>query len=463
MKTLEVFSPFDGKKVGEVPLSTKEETQKILDEMYENFSNYDKRLPRAQIAQVLEKTAKLIEQKEEELTILATSEGGKPYIDSKIEIQRAISGVKFALSYMGALEGKEIAMGHTTSSANRIGYTMKEPIGVVFSISAFNHPFNLAIHQVIPAIATGCPVIIKPASKTPLSAFKLIEILKEAGLPKGWAKAIACDKKTTNFLAQSPKVAFLSFIGSTKVGWELNKSVANGTRVALEHGGVAPVIVEEDADFTSLIPDLLKGGFYHAGQVCVSVQRVYANKKIARKLAQELANGAKKLKVGNPLDKDTEIGPLITKDEIIRVKSWIEDAIKNGAELLCGGENLGETCFAPTVLFNPSDNAIVSQNEVFAPIICIYPYETIDEAIKRANSLSVSFQAAVFSKNIDTCLRVLKRINATAVMINDHTAFRVDWMPFGGAKISGLGLGGINYSMNEMCNQKLMVIKSPQL
>lgn len=463
MKTLKVTSPYDGKVVGEVPFSTKEQVQEAIDVAYGNFVDFSKRLPKYEIVKILTKTAQIIASQTEELTNLAASEGGKPYIDSLVEIQRAINGIELAISYLGALEGKEIAMGHTLSSANRMAYTFKEPIGVVAAISAFNHPFNLAVHQVIPAIAVGCPVIIKPASSTPLSAFKLVEILEQAGLPKGYAKAIMCDRESAELLVTSQKTAFLTFIGSNDVGWSLQKKASNGTRVTLEHGGVAPVIVEKDADLDELLPSLLKGGFYHAGQVCVSVQRVYIHEDTAKDVALKLASLASKLKVGNQLEKDTQVGPLINHNEVNRVHEWVEDAKENGGEILCGGQKIGNSCYEPTVIYDVNDSAIVSQKEVFGPVVCIYPFKNIDEAIQRANSLSVSFQGAVFTKNIDTSLKVVKQLNATAVMVNDHTAFRVDWMPFGGAKTSGLGLGGINYTMDEMCNEKLMVTKSPSL
>ncbi len=463
MKTLKVYSPYDGKEVGEVPYSSREEVVKAIDDAYDIFTDFSKRLPKHQIAEILNKTAHIIMKRKEELTNLAASEGGKPYIDSKVEIERAINGITFAVSYLGALEGKEVAMGHTVSSANRMAYTFKEPIGVVAAISAFNHPFNLAVHQVIPAIAVGCPVIIKPASSTPLSAFKLVEILEEAGLPKGYARAIMCDRNDAELLTTSPKTAFLTFIGSNDVGWSLNRKASEGTRVTLEHGGVAPVIVEPDADMDELLPALLKGGFYHAGQVCVSVQRVYVHESIAKDVADKLASMADKLKVGNQLDKDTEVGPLISHKEVDRVEEWVEEARQKGGQILCGGKRISESLYAPTVIFDTSDDAKVSQKEVFGPVVCVYSYKNIDEAIARANALSVSFQGAVFTKNIDTSLKVVKQLNGTAVMVNDHTAFRVDWMPFGGAKTSGLGLGGINYSMDEMCNEKLMVIKSPSV
>ena len=460
MNTIEVTSPFDGKVVGTVPFSSVEEVTQAIDLAQDTFLDTKNHLPKYKRVEILENVMNIMSSQIEELTNLCASEGGKPYIDSKVEIQRAINGVKLAIEHLGAFEGKEIAMGHTASSANRMAYTFKEPIGVVAAVSAFNHPFNLAVHQVIPALAVGCSVIIKPATQTPMSAVKLIEILEEAGLPKGWAQVVVCGREAGELLATSEKVNFLTFIGSAKVGWYLNSKVANGTRVALEHGGVAPVIVEKDACLDELIPSLSKGGFYHAGQVCVSVQRVYVHKDIIDEVANKLSSAAQALVVGDQMDPKTEVGPLINNDEVNRVEQWVNEAVEKGAEILTGGKRISDSLYEPTVILNPADDALVSTKEVFGPVVCLYSYDDIEEAFARANSLEVSFQAAVFTKNIDTALLAVKRLNGTAVMVNDHTAFRVDWMPFGGAKASGLGMGGILHSMEEMSNEKLMVIKS---
>lgn len=463
MNTIKVTSPFDGKVVGEVPFTNIEGVEKAIDVAYEKFLDVDNWLPKYKRVEILENLMKIMSSQVEELTILCASEGGKPYIDSKVEIQRAINGVKIAIEQLAVQEGQEIAMGHTASSANRMAYTMKEPIGVVAAISAFNHPFNLAVHQVIPALAVGCPVIIRPATQTPMSAVKLIELLKEAGLPDGWAQAVVCDRQGGELLVTSPKTAFFTFIGSGPVGWYLNSKSSPGTRSALEHGGVAPVIVEPDANIDTMIPDLGKGGFYHAGQVCVSVQRVYVHESIVDEVASKLSDYASKLVVGDQLDSKTEVGPLINSNEVNRVEEWVNEAVEKGGKILTGGKRISDSCYEPTVILNPSDDALVSTKEVFGPVVIVYSYSDIDEAINRANALDVSFQAAVFTKNIDTALKAVKRLNGTTVMVNDHTAFRVDWMPFGGAKTSGLGLGGIPDSMNEMQNQKMMVIKSPSL
>lgn len=463
MSTIEVTSPYDGKVVGSVPFTSVEGVEKAIDVAYEKFLDKDNWIPKFKRIEILEKLMEIMSSQVEELTILCASEGGKPYIDSKVEVLRAINGVKIAIEQIGIQEGQEIAMGHTPTSTNRIAYTMKEPIGVVAAISAFNHPFNLAIHQVIPALAVGCPVIIRPATQTPMSAVRLIELLAEAGLPEGWAQAVVCDRAGGELLVTSPKTAFFTFIGSGPVGWYLNSKSSPGTRCALEHGGVAPVIVEPDADIETMIPDLGKGGFYHAGQVCVSVQRIFVHESIADDVAGKLADYAKKLVVGDQLDPKTEVGPLINHNEVNRVEEWVNEAVEKGGKILTGGKRISDSCYEPTVIVNPSDDAIISQKEIFGPVVVVYSYKTLDEAIARANQLDVSFQAAVFTKNIDTALKAVKKLNGTAVMVNDHTAFRVDWMPFGGAKTSGLGLGGIPDSMAEMQNQKMMVIKSPSL
>lgn len=463
MNIIEVRNPFNDTLIEKVTLQSETEVQAALDVAYNAYLDQKNWLPKYKIVEILEKTMKIMTSRIEELTIIAANEGGKPYIDSKVEVQRAINGIKVAIEHMGSFEGKEVAMGHTPSSVNRMAYTMKEPIGVVLSISAFNHPLNLAIHQVVPAIAVGSPVIIRPSASTPLSTMNFIKILYEAGLPKQFAQVVVCDRVAAENMVKSPKISFLSFIGSATVGWHLNSVVAPGTRVALEHGGVAPVIVESDADIDELIPALLKGGFYHAGQVCVSVQRVFVHEAIIGEVVQRMVEGAKKLIVGDQLDPKTEVGPIISHKENDRVATWVDEAIQEGAELLCGGKKLSNSCYEPTILLNPSQNSNVSKEEVFGPVVCLYSYNDIEDAFALANSLEVSFQAAVFTKNIDTALAAVKRLHGTTVMVNDHTAFRVDWMPFGGAKASGLGMGGIPHSMQEMSKEKLMVIKSASI
>ncbi len=463
MKKLKVFSPYDNKLIKEIPMVGAEEVEKVLTTAYGLFKDRSKWLVAYQRVEILERVAQIMSTRIEVLTNIAAEEGGKPYIDSKVEVLRAINGVELAIEYIGQMKGEQIPMGHTKSSANRLAFTFREPIGVVSSISAFNHPLNLIIHQTVPAIAVGSPVIIKPALTTPLSCLAFMDILKEAGLPDGWCQVIVTENDGAEKLVTDKRINYFSFIGSAKVGWYLRSKLSPGTRYALEHGGAAPVIVELDADVESMLPALLKGGFYHAGQVCVSVQRVFVHESICDDVAGKLAKMASALIVGDPLDKKTEVGPLILPREVDRVEEWVNEAVSKGTKVLTGGKRISDTLYEPTVLLDPPDDVKVSAQEIFGPVVSIYPYSDRNEAIDKANSLPYAFQAAVFTNNLDTTLDTVNKLNASAVMVNDHSAFRVDWMPFGGRDSSGIGMGGIPYSMDEMTREKMMVIKSAVL
>jgi len=296
--------------------------------------------------------------------------------------------------------GHVIPMNLDAASLGRLAFTQREPIGVVVAVSAFNHPLNLIVHQVGPAIAAGCPVILKPADDTPLSCYRLVSLLRECGLPEGWCQALVTESTpVSGQLVSDRRVGFFSFIGSAAVGWMLRSRLAPGTRCALEHGGAAPVLVAPDADLEAALPKLLKGGFYHAGQVCVSVQRVFVHRSIAKGLAERLAQLASKLRVGDPTLPETEVGPLIRPKEVVRVDQWVREAQEGSAQLLCGGRALSASCYAPTVLLDPPADCNLSQREVFGPVVCLYPYDELDEAIGRANALPVAFQAAIFTRD----------------------------------------------------------------
>jgi acyl-CoA reductase-like NAD-dependent aldehyde dehydrogenase len=461
--TTKIIFPYDQSFVKELPLINKKDIDTILETAQNLFDDQSGWIPAFKRIEILEKAASIMQDRSEELIHLAISEGGKPYKDSKAEILRAIKGVKLAAEHISQIKGEQIPMGLTEASLNRIAFTSKEPIGVVVAVSAFNHPLNLAVHQIATAVAAGCPVVFKPSGNTPLSGLALAAILKEAGLPDGWLQVVLCDNETAELLVTDSRVHFFSFIGSAKVGWYLKSKLSPGTRCALEHGGAAPVIVEGDADFSEMIPDLVKGGFYHAGQVCVSVQKIYVNQEICDRFIEQFSEATNKLVVGNPFDKETDVGSLITPKEVNRVEEWVNEAIDQGAKVIAGGRRISDTCFEPTILFNPSEDSKVSTSEIFGPVVCVYPFRDREEAIKKANALEVHFQAAVFTKNIDIALDTAKKLNATAVMINDNTAFRVDWMPFGGRDASGLGMGGISYTINEMTREKLTIFKSKSL
>lgn len=461
---LTVVAPFDRKPIGTVATADATVVEQALATAHKLYRDRDAWLPLAKRIEVLERTASLLKARTEYLAVEAAREGGKPLIDSRVEVARAIDSVRIAVEHLRTQQGEVIPMNVGASSAGRLAFTQVEPIGVVAAVSAFNHPLNLIAHQVGPAVAAGCPVLVKPAKATPLSCLRFVEALREAGLPEEWCIPLLPENnELTTKMVSDPRVAFLSFIGSARVGWKLRSQLAPGARCALEHGGVAPVIVAADADMKAAVASITKGGFYHAGQVCVSVQRVYVERAQAESFAAALAESARKLKVGDPTLAETEVGPLIEPEETERIAEWVDEAVEKGAKLLCGGKKLSDTLYAPTVLLDPPDEVRISTLEVFGPVVCVYGYDRIDEAIARANSLPVSFQAAVFTQSIDTALRCYQRLDASAVMVNDHTAFRVDWMPFAGLRTSGHGVGGVPYTLHEMQVRKMMVMKSAEI
>ncbi|WJW76737.1 aldehyde dehydrogenase family protein [Thiohalobacter sp. IOR34] len=461
---LEVRAPFDGQLIATLDTADAAVVERALARAHGLYQDRDGWLPVAERAAILERTARLMGEQAESLALEAAREGGKPLLDSRIEVARAIDGVRNCIEVLRSEAGREIPMGITPASAGRLAMTHKEPRGPVVAVSAFNHPLNLIVHQVGPAVAAGCPVIVKPAEDTPLSCYRFVALLREAGLPDAWCQALVTSSpEVSERLVCDQRVAFFSFIGSARVGWMLRSKLAPGTRCALEHGGVAPVLIEADADLEDALPLIAKGGFYHAGQVCVSVQRVFAPRARAAAIAEGLAVLAGKMRVGDPTDATTEVGPLIREREVQRVHEWVQEAVADGARLLCGGKPLSASCYPPTVLLDPPAEARVSQQEVFGPVICVYGCADTAEAIERANALPYAFQAAVFTRSLDAALDAYRRLDASAVMVNDHTAFRVDWMPFAGLRQSGLGVGGIPYSFNDMQIDKLLVMRSSAL
>ncbi len=458
MDRMVVTNPFDGSPVGEMALSSERDVETALATAAKMHEANRKGLPKHERIAILKKAAEIMVGRSDELAMLIAAEGGKPLIDASVEVARAIDGVETCASEIAQNAGVEIPMDLTPAGNNKLAFTTKEPIGPVVAVSAFNHPLNLIVHQVAPAVAAGNPVIVKPADDTPLSCKLFVDILHQAGLPPMWAQCICCEVSLAQKLVTDERAAFFSFIGSAAVGWKLRSLLAPGTRVALEHGGVAPVIVGPSADKDQLIPSLVKGGFYHSGQVCVSVQRVFSYGASSRALAEGIADHASNLIVGNATDAETQCGPLIRNREVDRVEAWVAEAVSAGAEVMCGGKRMSDSCYAPTVLFNPPEDCRVSREEIFGPVISVYEKKDLDDAVMQANSLPYAFQASVFSNDYIEIMKAINGLDGSAIMVNEHSAFRVDWMPFAGRKQSGLGIGGIAHTLEEMSQPKMAVL-----
>ena len=457
---LQIVEAYDRRPFAEVETEGADALEAKLELAARSLRDRDQWLKPHERVGVLYRLASLMEPVREKFSWLIAQEGGKPLVDAGVEVNRAIDGVRNAAEELRNFAGREIPMGLTAASAGRWAFTTKEPIGVVAAISAFNHPLNLIVHQVAPAIATGCPVIVKPAPATPLCCQEFVRLVREAGLAEPWCQTfLPSDNSLAERLATDPRVAFLSFIGSARVGWYLHSKLAPGTRCALEHGGAAPAIVDRSADLDQLVEPMVKGGYYHAGQVCVSTQRIFVHADIHAEFVERFAARVGALRVGDPLSLETEVGPLIHPREADRVQSWIEEAAAGGGRILVGGERLSATTLRPAILVQPPANSKVSREEVFGPVTCIYRFTKLDEAIEAANRLSVAFQASIFTREIGPALRAAERLDASAVMVNDHTAFRTDWMPFAGRRYSGYGIGGIPWSMHEMTQEKMIVLR----
>ncbi|MGI9018248.1 MAG: aldehyde dehydrogenase family protein [Euzebya sp.] len=457
----EVRSPYSGEVIAEVEQADSEVIQNVLSSQHELFGDRSRWLPHHERAAILKRAAGLAADQAEDLALQIAGEGGKPLTDARAEVARGINGLELAAEEGVRLRGHEIPMRGTAAAAGRLAFTTREPRGLVAAVSAFNHPFNLIVHQVAPAVAAGCPVTVKPASATPLSCHAVVDLLHQAGLPQEWAVALPMPGRVAEDLVTDPRISFFSFIGSGEVGWGLRRRVADGVRCAMEHGGAAPLIVDQGADLDALVPKIVKGGYYHAGQVCVSVQRVFAVGSILDDLVARLKVAIRALVTGDPADPATEVGPLIAQSEADRVGDWVTEAVDAGAELVCGGEAMQHQCYTPTLLVGTPPDVRARAQEIFGPVMNVVGVTDLDEGIAAANEVPFSFQASICTPDVNRAMYAAQRIDAQAVMVNDHTAFRVDWMPFGGRGVSGLGLGGIPHTLDEMTAEKLIVLPAP--
>lgn len=453
-----VKEPYSGEVLGQVALLTEGALDVALD--IAGAASAREPLPAYERVAILQRVAAAIVERAEAFALLIAREGGKPLVDARVEVTRAAYTLKLCAEQATRNVGREIPMGGSPNSDGRLAMTIREPIGIVVAFSAFNHPLNLLAHQIGPAVAAGCPVLIKPAPATPICCMALVELFREAGLAPDLLMPIPCTNERAAQLATDSRMGLFSFIGSAKVGWKLRSSLAPGVRCVLEHGGAAPVIVHDDADLDKVVPALLKGGYYHAGQVCVSVQRVFAHQHIKRELVERLNAGAAALVVGDPTLEETQVGPLIRAEEIERINTWAGDADAQGAEITCGGRGLANQCYSPTVIVDAPGTTKVMNQEIFGPVVCVNGYRKIEEPILWSNRLPWAFQAGVFTQNLEVGLQVAKEMAVSAVMLNDHSAFRIDSMPFGGHGESGLSLGGVEDAVRDMTREKLIVFKA---
>ncbi|MBN20812.1 MAG: aldehyde dehydrogenase [Bdellovibrionaceae bacterium] len=456
MKKLSVLNPYDQSVIEEFEFYSQEKIHEIFEESYLFFKNH-KYLKKQKRIEILKKFKELLIREKTRLVDQAIAEGGKPRVHTEIEIERGISGVDGVITALETLSGKEIPMNLSRSSEGKYAYTHYEPRGLCLALSAFNHPFNLAIHQVLPCVAAGAPVIIKPSLATPRSSLSVIELLRESGLPKEAAQWILCEDSVVENLVSDPRIASLNFIGSSKVGWKLRSKVNPGATVTLEHGGVAPLIIDETSDWKTLLPQVIMGCFYHAGQVCVSTQKIFVNDSIYNEFKKEFLSAVQLIQSGDPSATQTLVGPLIRKSAIERVDAWVKEAISMGATLLCGGKKESEMVYAPTVVESVPNQARLASEEVFGPVVTLESYQDFEEVIQKVNDLPYAFQSAVLTKHIDRMKIAMERIKAQTLLFNEHTAFRVDWMPFGGYQDSGLGLGGFDHAIKDQSIEKLII------
>jgi acyl-CoA reductase-like NAD-dependent aldehyde dehydrogenase len=414
-------------------------------------------LPAFERAAVLDRAAILLTERHEEFAQLISGESAKPISAARIESRRAVDTLRLSAAQARTLTGEMVAMDATESGAGRFGYVLRVPIGVIAAVSPFNFPLNLVCHKIAPAVAAGCPVVLKPASATPMTALAIARLFEEAGLPAGWLNVVPCPGSVADHLVTHPHIAMVTFTGSPEVGWGI-RARAPQKRVSLELGNNAPVIVCADADLALAATKIVAGGYGFSGQTCISVQRVYADRSIRAELEGLVANAAAALPVGSPAEPDVSVSALITRGETERVHRWIHDAVDGGANLLTGGEHSDDGVLMPTVLSSVTDEMQVFRDEVFGPVVGIAEFETIQEAYKRANDSRYGLQAAVFTHDINTAIDAGYALDFGGVVINDMPTYRADQQPYGGVRDSGNTREGPAYTVLEMTERRMVTI-----
>lgn len=451
----EIKSPYDQSVVGVVHFAEKRQVEEALKAAEEAFGK-TKKLSSYQRSQVLEKISTEIEKKKEELARSITLQGGKPVKSSRIEVERAVNTFRIASEEAKRIEGEIIPLDLSLQTKERWGLVRRFPIGVISAITPFNFPLNLVVHKVAPALASGNTVVLRPSSQVPITSLMLGEIINETNYPDGGINIVPSGYEEAEMLLTDERVKKVTFTGSPTIGWELKRK-AYQKRVTLELGGNAAVVIEPDADLDYALERTILGAFSYSGQICISIQRIFLHKKIYERFMADFINGAKKLKMGNPLKEDTDIGPMINEEAARKTEEWIKEAVESGARILCGGKRKG-VMFEPTVLENVEPELRVSWLEVFAPVVVVFPYKDFDEALGGVNYSIYGLQAGIFTSDLKKAFKAFEALDVGGVIINDIPTFRIDHMPYGGVKQSGFGREGIKYAIEEMTELKLMAI-----
>jgi acyl-CoA reductase-like NAD-dependent aldehyde dehydrogenase len=448
-------SPYSEEVIALIPQATEKDVDQAIQAAY-NAKTTMAKMPAFKRAEILENLVSLLKEHQEEAAQIIAKEAAKPLKIARVEVARTIETYKFSAEEAKRIYGETVPLDASANGANRLAYTIYEPLGVVGAITPFNFPMNLVAHKLGPAIASGNTVVLKPASQTPLSAFFIGELLKKAGLPKGALNIVTGSGRTVGEkIVQDPRVNVITFTGSPPVGMGI-RNKAGLKRVILELGSNSAVIIDEGIDVGKIIPRCVTGAFSYQGQVCISLQRIYVHESLYDKFVREFVAATKALTLGDPLSEETDVSALISPEDVKRTLEWIEEAVNNGAKLATGGKVHGNIV-EPTVLLDVDPTLKVSCQEVFAPIVIINKVSSMNKAYELVNDSRYGLQAGIYTNNVFTALEAAEKLHVGGVMINDIPTFRVDHMPYGGVKESGMGREGVKYSMQEMMEMKLVV------
>ena len=450
----EVRSPYSGEVVGRVAQAGAAETRAAVDAAERAMADP---LPAHKRAEILVKVVAGIARRHDEIAAQIAAEAGKPLKTAKVETSRAMSTYTFAAVEARKLAGEVVPMDAAQAGEGKLAFTLREPIGIVGAISPFNFPLNLVAHKIAPALAAGCAVVLKPAGQTPLSALTLAELEDEAGLPPGWLNVVVGPaSEIGDVLVEDERVKAITFTGSSEVGWGLRERAAR-KKVLLELGNATPVIVQDDADVAEAATKLAAHAFSFAGQSCISVQRIYVQKRVYGEFVAGFVPKVEELVVGDPADAETDVGPVIDEGARERILSWIDEARHGGAEVLAGG-NLDGDLIRPTVIANAAPELKVCHEEVFGPVCVVNAYESLDEAIALANGTRYGLQAGIFTSDLRAALKAARSLEFGGVTVNEAPTFRSDQMPYGGVKDSGNTREGPAYSVHELTEPRLVVV-----